>query len=81
MKHYTPNRCLYVKVAKLITTAGSAEVSHIKNAVTKIFKEHRRYFTIKKTKSKKKQKTTTKIYKKKKNYRVGGWGWGWAGVV
>ena len=28
MKHYAPNRCLYIKVAKLRTGVGSAEMSH-----------------------------------------------------
>ena len=35
MKHYAPNRCLYIKVAKLRTGVGSAEMSHLQN----IFKE------------------------------------------
>ena len=26
MKHYAPNRCLYIKVAKLRTGVGSAEL-------------------------------------------------------
>ena len=29
MKHYAPNRCLYIKVAKLRTGVGSAEISHL----------------------------------------------------
>ena len=29
MKHYAPNRCLYIKVAKLRTGVGSAEMSHL----------------------------------------------------
>ena len=29
MKHYAPNRCLYIKVAKL--RVGSAEMSHLQN--------------------------------------------------
>ena len=29
MKHYAPNRCLYIKVAKLRTGVGSAEMSQI----------------------------------------------------
>ena len=28
MKHYAPNRCLYIKVAKLRTGVGSAEMLH-----------------------------------------------------
>ena len=28
MKHYAPNRCLYIKVAKLKTGVGNAEMSH-----------------------------------------------------
>ena len=36
MKHYAPNRCLYIKVAKLRTGLGSAEISHLQNiAVSK----------------------------------------------
>ena len=35
MKHYAPNRCLYIKVAKLRTGAGNAEMSHLQNAVSK----------------------------------------------
>ena len=36
MKHYAPNRCLYIKVAKLRTGAGSAEMCHTyKIAVSK----------------------------------------------
>ena len=35
MKHYAPNRCLYIKVAKLRTGVWSAEMSHLQN----IFKE------------------------------------------
>ena len=31
MKHYVPNRCLYIKVAKLRTGVGSAEMSHLQN--------------------------------------------------
>ena len=31
MKHYAPNRCLYIKVAKLRTGVGSAEMSHLQN--------------------------------------------------
>ena len=31
MKHYAPNRCLYIKVAKLRTGMGSAEMSHLQN--------------------------------------------------
>ena len=29
MKHYAPNRCLYIKVAKLRTGVGFAETSHL----------------------------------------------------
>ena len=35
MKHYAPNRCLYIKVAKLRTGVGSAEMSHLQIAVSK----------------------------------------------
>ena len=31
MKHYAPNRCLYINVAKLRTGVGSAEMSHLQN--------------------------------------------------
>ena len=31
MKHYAPNRCLYIKVAKLRTGVGSAETSYLQN--------------------------------------------------
>ena len=31
MKHYAPNRCLYIKVAKLRTGMGSADMSHLQN--------------------------------------------------
>ena len=37
MKHYTPNRCLYIKVAKLRTVVGSAEMSHLQNCSLKIY--------------------------------------------
>ena len=41
MKHYAPNRCLYIKVAKLRTGVGSAEMSHLQIAVSKyIYREH-----------------------------------------
>ena len=36
MKHYAPNRCLYIKVAKLRTGVGSAEMSHLQNCSLKI---------------------------------------------
>ena len=36
MKHYAPNRCLYIKVAKLRTWVGSAEMSHLQNCCLKI---------------------------------------------
>ena len=36
MKHYAPNRCLYIKVAKLRTRVGSAEMSHLQNRCLKI---------------------------------------------
>ena len=48
MKHYAPNRCLYMKVAKLRTRVRSAEISHPKNGSVKIFNEHCRYFPKKK---------------------------------
>ena len=37
MKHYAPNRCLYIKVAKLRTGVGSAEMSHLQNYCLKIY--------------------------------------------
>ena len=37
MKHYAPNRCLYIKVAKLRTGVGSAEMSHLQNGSLKIY--------------------------------------------
>ena len=37
MKHYAPNRCLYIKVAKLKTGVGSAEMSHLQNCNLKIY--------------------------------------------
>ena len=37
MKHYAPNRCLYIKVAKLRTGVGSAEMSHLQNCCLKIY--------------------------------------------
>ena len=40
MKHYAPNRCLYIKVAKLRTEVGSAETSYLQNGSVKLFKEH-----------------------------------------
>ena len=39
MKHYAPNRCLYIKVAKLRTGVGSAETSYQQNCSVKLFKE------------------------------------------
>ena len=32
-----PNRCLYIKVAKLRTGVGSAEMSHLQNCSLKIY--------------------------------------------
>ena len=40
MKHYAPNRCLYIKVTKLRTGVGSAETSYLQNCSVKLFKEH-----------------------------------------
>ena len=40
MKHYAPNRCLHIKVAKLRTGVGSAETSYLQNCSVKLFKEH-----------------------------------------
>ena len=40
MKHYAPNRCLHIKVAKLRTGVGSAEMSYLQNCSVKLFKEH-----------------------------------------
>ena len=40
MKHYAPNRCLYIKVAKLRTGVGSAETSYLQNCSVKLVKEH-----------------------------------------
>ena len=37
MKHYAPNRCLYIKVAKLRTGVGSAVMSHLQNCSLKIY--------------------------------------------
>ena len=37
MKHYAPNRCLYIKVAKFRTGVGSAEMSHLQNCSFKIY--------------------------------------------
>ena len=38
MKQYAPNRCLYIKVAKLRTGVGSAEMSHLQqNCSLKIY--------------------------------------------
>ena len=37
MKHYAPNRCLYIKVTKLKTGLGSAEMSHLQNCSLKIY--------------------------------------------
>ena len=37
MKHYAPNRCLYIKVAKLRTGVGCAEMSHLQNCSLKIY--------------------------------------------
>ena len=34
MKHYAPNRCLHIKVAKLRTGLGSAEASYLQNCQT-----------------------------------------------
>ena len=36
LKHYAHNRCLYIKVAKLRTGVGSAEISHLQNRCLKI---------------------------------------------
>ena len=40
MKHYAPNRCLYIKVAKLRAGVGTAETSYLQNFSVKLFKEH-----------------------------------------
>ena len=40
MKHYAPNRCLYIKVAKLRTGVGSAETLYLQNCSVNLFKEH-----------------------------------------
>ena len=40
MKHYAPNRCLYIKMAKLRTGVGSAKTSYLQNCSVKLFKEH-----------------------------------------
>ena len=37
MKYYAPNKCLYIKVAKLRTGLGSAEMSHLQNCSLKIY--------------------------------------------
>ena len=37
MKHYAPNRCLYIKVLKLRTGVRSAEMSHLQNYSLKIY--------------------------------------------
>ena len=37
MKHYAPNRCLYIKVAKLRTGVGSTEMLHLQNCSLKIY--------------------------------------------
>ena len=37
MKHNAPNRCLYIKVAKLRIGVGSAEMSHLQNCSLKIY--------------------------------------------
>ena len=37
MKHYAPNRCLYIKVAKFRTGVGSAEMSHLQNCSLQIY--------------------------------------------
>ena len=37
MKHNAPNRCLYIKVAKLRTGVGSAEMTHLQNCSLKIY--------------------------------------------
>ena len=40
MKHYAPNRCLYINMAKLRTRVGSAETSYLQDCSVKLFKEH-----------------------------------------
>ena len=37
MNYYAPHRCLYIKVAKLRTGVGSAEMSHLRNCSLKIY--------------------------------------------
>ena len=37
MKHYAPNRCLYITVAKLRTGVGSTETSYLQNCSVKLF--------------------------------------------
>ena len=65
MKHYAPNRCLYIKVAILRTGVGSAEMSYLQNCSVKIFKEHCKYFTQKKKKYNNYKKINKKLNKKK----------------
>ena len=43
MKHYAPNRCLYINVAKLRNGWG---MQRRHTCSVKIFKEHCRYFTM-----------------------------------
>ena len=47
MKHYAPNRCLYIKVAKLRTGVGSAEMSHLQNCMSGDGCERRIKFFVK----------------------------------
>ena len=37
MKQYAPNKCSYIKVAKLRTGLGSAEMSRVQNCSLKIY--------------------------------------------
>ena len=37
MKHHAPNRCLNIKVAKIRTGLGSADMSHLQNCSFKIY--------------------------------------------
>ena len=46
MKHYAPNRCLYIMVAKLRTGVGNAETPHLQNCSVIISKENCRYFNM-----------------------------------
>ena len=78
MKHYAPNRCLYIKVAKLRTGVASDEMSHLQNCSLKIYLKRALGVGLGgQDGCEQRIKVFLKI--KKKYYFFGGWGRGGGG--